>query len=52
MKQCISISFNHENLFPPICMDIISKVYGERAGWMKPNTLCELVYRMMLQVTD
>jgi len=51
-QKCISIAFNHENLFPPICMDIISDIYGKRAEWMKPKTLLELVMSMMLQVTD
>ena len=50
--KCILIAFNHENLFPNRCIEIISEVYGYRINRMVPETLTNLVYSMMLQVTD
>lgn len=44
-------AFNHWNLTPRECIDILQKHYQDRMERMKPNTICDMVMLLMMTAT-
>jgi hypothetical protein len=53
VKACEIAEDRHgENLMPDDCVVILEECYGKKMERMKPKTIYEKVYHMLLQATD
>lgn len=52
---CMALALSEEryggDAFPSTCLDILEEVYGKRLSRMKPETIKDKIYHMMLQAT-